>query len=379
MQSTESNTVSQQGAYPKGRRRRRKALKELHKSAKLQVKTDKLKGLMLQRGMVVVAIVNPLSGAQLGEMVMCQLRDILGPEHVFHAISDNITTELSSVKGVANLRVLACGGDGTYHHVIQAMVDLGFSPLPPVGTIPLGTGNDLARQFGWGRSLYPNRKKIIKLICKLITAHVTPLDLWQVKVIPKDPDTMVSLQDKATLRIMFNYFSLGFEAGVSYRFDRYRKRHSQLFKSRRLNQIGYACNTLLSIFNGGNKPLDNLIQVCVNGSIVETPKDLVTLVVLNFKNYQAGLDIWGQPKGDGFVEPSANDQKAEVVGLGGVVHEFQVRTHMCKGYHLAQGFEIKIQLFTDFPVSYDGEPAIQIGPCEVQLVPYCKANILTKP
>jgi len=93
MQSTESNTVSQQGAYPKGRRRRRKALKELHKSAKLQVKTDKLKGLMLQRGMVVVAIVNPLSGAQLGEMVMCQLRDILGPEHVFHAISDNITTE----------------------------------------------------------------------------------------------------------------------------------------------------------------------------------------------------------------------------------------------------------------------------------------------
>jgi len=134
-------------------------------------------------------------------------------------------------------------------------------------------------------------------------------DRWQVKVIPKDPDTMVSLQDKATLRIMFNYFSLGFEAGVSYRFDRYRKRHSQLFKSRRLNQIGlvyfalspaqpngdgddgvfsYACNTLLSIFNGGNKPLDNLIQVCVNGSIVETPKDLVTLVVLNFKNYQAG-------------------------------------------------------------------------------------------
>ncbi len=166
----------------------------------------------------------------------------------------------------------------------------------------------------------------------------------------------------------------------------------------------YGLSALSSTLRGGNQSLNNLVEVYINGSKLETPEDLKTLVVLNFKNYQAGLDIWGKPKRAGVsAEPAIDDQIAEVVGLGGIRHELKVRSHIRKGYHLAQGSSIKINVFTDIPINYDGEPFIQRGPCEVHaalshsrhtpfvsscdsfrvcqihLEPWCMAYILTNP
>ncbi len=39
----------------------------------------------------------------------------------------------------------------TIRWIIQACLAVGFPQMPPMGIIPLGTGNDLARMFGWGK------------------------------------------------------------------------------------------------------------------------------------------------------------------------------------------------------------------------------------
>lgn len=55
-------------------------------------------------------------------------------------------TRLSKFKYVPNIRLLICGGDGSAGWVMSVM-DTIFSneQLPPIGILPLGTGNDLSR------------------------------------------------------------------------------------------------------------------------------------------------------------------------------------------------------------------------------------------
>lgn len=162
----------------------------------------------MERGFVkTLVLVNPRAGNHRGGMWLSMLRErvrALGLEALVRvqytrpeALEDQVRDE---AKGMERLAVV--GGDGTISQVLEAMWRSRLSI--PVGIVPLGTGNDLARSLG----LYRGRAwGIGEAVDYLKTPRTRPLDLW-------------SIQDRACFS---NYASVGLDAAVVRRFCRLRK------------------------------------------------------------------------------------------------------------------------------------------------------------
>ncbi|CAL5358593.1 unnamed protein product [Camellia sinensis] len=134
------------------------------------------------------------------------------------------------------LRVVVVGGDGTVGWVLGSLGELhkqGREPVPPTAIIPLGTGNDLSRSFGWGGSFLFNWKSAVKrTLDRASTGSICCLDSWNVlismpagKVVDPPhalkPVEDISLDQELKLEgelpekvscyegVFYNYFSIG--------------------------------------------------------------------------------------------------------------------------------------------------------------------------
>jgi len=171
------------------------------------------------------------------------------------------------------LRVIVGGGDGTVMWLIEEMAAIGLNfKKCPVGCIPFGTGNDLARCLGWGGEepsvlIGTHLNGLKGLIRKWVDASVEDLDIWSVTIetyedggfkrvhksirnkieerflMEKDRES----GERKTIKFskkMCNYFSFGVDAMVGYGFDKLRT------GSRICNKTIYAWEGFKRIFFG---------------------------------------------------------------------------------------------------------------------------------
>ena len=128
---------------------------------------------------------------------------------------------LELFKKTPNLRILACGGDGTVGWVLSVLDQIEANPPPAVGTLPLGTGNDLARALGWGGGY--TDEPISKILSSLAQSEISILDRWQLTV-ERNPDASGQDEDAAKgkenlpLNVVNNYYSLGVDAHIALEF-----------------------------------------------------------------------------------------------------------------------------------------------------------------
>eukprot|EP00929_Paragymnodinium_shiwhaense_P090669 TRINITY_DN50822_c0_g1_i1.p1 TRINITY_DN50822_c0_g1~~TRINITY_DN50822_c0_g1_i1.p1 ORF type:complete len:594 (+),score=85.05 TRINITY_DN50822_c0_g1_i1:96-1877(+) len=89
--------------------------------------------------------------------------------------------------GELQFRLLVCGGDGTVTWILTALENCkaleGSLHLLPVGIVPLGTGNDLARALGWGGGMR-SVGHILRYLEWVLKAQPVPLDQWRLVLRP---------------------------------------------------------------------------------------------------------------------------------------------------------------------------------------------------
>ncbi|KAK8501262.1 hypothetical protein V6N12_008282 [Hibiscus sabdariffa] len=376
-----------------------------------------------------VVFINPRSGGRIGPVLKERLQQLISEEQVFDLQEvkphDFVRYGLACLEKWANngdfcakeirknIRVLVAGGDGTVGWVLGCLGELnqkGREPVPPVAIVPLGTGNDLSRSFGWGGSFpFAWKSGIKKTLHRAAVGPISYLDSWHfVMEMPggevDDPPhslhaTEVCCLDK-TLEIeedvpdnvngyegvFYNYFSIGMDAQVAYGFHHLRNEKPYLahgpFTNKYCSQgislteasLGVSRESACSV----NQQVYFLsvhlivsweevfpefhaesVSLSLNGICVRA------IIALNLHNYGSGRNPWGDLKPEylekkGFVEARADDGILEILGLKQGWHASFVMVKLISAKHIAQASLVRLEIrggeWKDVFMQMDGEP-----------------------
>uniref|UniRef100_A0A8C9T0M7 Diacylglycerol kinase n=1 Tax=Scleropages formosus TaxID=113540 RepID=A0A8C9T0M7_SCLFO len=325
----------------------------------------------------VLVFVNPKSGGNQGTKVLQMFMWILNPRQVFDLSQGGPREALELYRKVPNLRILACGGDGTVGWILSALDELQLNPQPPVAVLPLGTGNDLARTLNWGGG-YAD-EPVSKILCQVEEGSVVQLDRWNLQVESSPRRVPEGAEEKLPLNVFNNYFSLGFDAHVTLEFHESREANPEKFNSRFRNKMFYAGAAFSDFLQRSSRDLSKHVRVVCDGTDL-TPKiqelKFQCIVFLNIPRYCAGTMPWGNTGDHRDFEPQRHDDGCiEVIGFTvASLAALQVGGH---GERLHQCREVTLTTFKTVPVQVDGEPC-RLAPSTLRITLRNQANMVQK-
>ncbi|CAB1423843.1 unnamed protein product [Pleuronectes platessa] len=307
-----------------------------------------------------LVFVNPRSGGLKGRELLYSFRKLLNPHQVFDMSTGGLLAGLHTFREVPRFRVLVCGGDGTLGWVLGVLEAVRHKLVcrePPIGIVPLGTGNDLARILRWGPGY--SSEDPHHILVSVDEADEVLMDRWTILLdaqdMSEDGQGNGFLEPPKIVQ-MNNYFGLGIDAELSLDFHTAREDEPDKFTSRFHNKGVYVKVGLQKIIY--TRSLHNELQLQVDSQNVPLP-NIEGLIFLNIPSWGSGADLWGTEVDGRYGRPSIDDGLLEVVGVTGVVHMGQVQSGLRSGIRIAQGNYIRLTVSKPIPVQVDGEPWIQ--------------------
>ncbi|XP_029665338.1 eye-specific diacylglycerol kinase [Formica exsecta] len=365
------------GSGSSGRRKSKDKEKEEREKEKDQGELWIVKPIPTATVKPVLVFINPKSGGNQGAKLLQKFQWLLNPRQVFDLTQGGPKMGLELFKKVPNLRILACGGDGTVGWVLSILDQIGAYPAPAVGVLPLGTGNDLARALGWGGGY--KDEPIGKILTSIGDSETTLLDRWQLKVEKNDAksdDDGGKGKENLPLNVVNNYFSLGVDAHIALEFHEAREAHPEKFNSRMRNKLFYGQMGCKDLLLTKWKDLSDFVTLECDGQDM-TPKlkehRVHAILFLNIASYGGGTHPWSASSGT--REPAMDDGLIEVVGL--TTYQLPLLQARGHGTCIVQCSTAKLVTTKTIPMQVDGE-ACRLLPSIITLSMLNKATMLTK-